>query len=96
MNIKQTIGLSAIVSKMGIKINNAEASQEAVGADLLLQIASNLHKAEQPIYKFVADIKGITVKEAEEVDVMEMIEQLKEVKGLKRFFPSSETSTIQK
>lgn len=89
MNIKQTMKLSQIVSKMGIKIRNAEASQEAVGAELILQIASNAYKAEKEIYGFVSDLKNITIKEAENVDIIELINELKEVKGLKGFFPSS-------
>jgi len=96
MNIKQTMGLSKIVNKMGIKITNAEASTEAVGADLLLQIASNLYKAETEIYTFVGDLKKITPEAAQEVDIMDMIEQLKEVKGLKRFFPLAATPDTQK
>lgn len=89
MNIKQAMKLSAIIDKMGIKISNAKGSQEDIGADLIMQLVSKAYKAEKEIYSFIADYKKITAAEAEEVDILEFIGDLKEVKGLKSFFISA-------
>lgn len=89
MNIKQGMKLSAIIDKIELKINNAKATQEEVGADLMIQIVSKAHKAEKEIYEFISEIKKITVVEAEEIDLVEFIKEMGEVKGLKGFFTSA-------
>lgn len=89
MNIKQSMKLSAIIDKLELKISNAKAGQEEVGADLMIQVVSKLHKAEKEIYKFVAEINKITEQEAEEVDLIKFITGLSEVSGLKSFFISA-------
>ncbi len=76
MTIKQTIKLSAIIDKLGITITNPKAGQEAVGADLIMQIVSKAHKAEVEIYNFIAEIEGIDPKDAENVDIIEFINKL--------------------
>lgn len=88
MNIKQGMKISAIIDKMGLEIVNAKGSKEDVGADLMMQLVTKAHKAEKEIYLFVADIKKITVLEAEDVDLKEFIKEMAEVNGLKNFFPS--------
>jgi hypothetical protein len=88
MNIKQSMKLSAIIDKMELKISNAKATQEEVGADLMIQVVSKAHKAEKEIYNFIAEIKKIPVIEAEEMDLIEFIKEMSEVIGLKSFFPS--------
>lgn len=89
MNIKQSIKISAIIDKMGLKITNAKASKEEVGADIIIQVVSKAYKAEKEIYSFIADIKKISVKEAEEVDLVEFIKEMKEISGLGSFFISA-------
>lgn len=89
MNIKQGMKLSAIINKMEIKITNATAKQEEVGADLMLQVVSKAYKAEKEIYIFVAEIEKVTIKQAEEVDLVEFIKEMGEVSGLKSFFTSA-------
>lgn len=88
MNIKQSIKLSAIIDKMDIKISNAKGTQEEIGADLIVQVVSKAYKAEKEIYSFIADMKKISVKEAEDVDIVEFIKEIKEVNGLSGFFTS--------
>ena len=46
-----------------------------VGADLIMQIVSKAHRAEQEIYNLVAEIKGCTVKDAEQVDLSRKVDQ---------------------
>ena len=88
MNIKQSLKLSAIVDKIGLKITNPKASQEEVGADLIIQVVSKIYKAEKEVISFVADLKKITIEEAEEIEIIDFIKELKEVNGLKSFFTS--------
>jgi len=80
--------LSGIIDKMGLKITNPKAGQEEVGADLIIQAVSKIYKAEKEVYGFIADLKKISIKEAEEVDLVEFIKDLKEVSGLQSFFTS--------
>lgn len=89
MNIKQSMKLSSIIDKLELKITNPKATQEEVGADLLIQVLGKLHKAEKEVYSFVAETNKITELEAEEVDLIKFISGLSEVSGLKSFFISA-------
>jgi hypothetical protein len=72
-----------------LKITDPKASQEQIGADLMMQIVSKAHKAEQEIYAFAAEIKGITPKEAENVDLVQFIKELVSDAGVVNFFKSA-------
>ena len=76
LSIKQGILLSAIVDKMDIKIENPEATQAQVGAELVIQMASKAHKAEQEIYSLVVSVKGCTAEEAPNIDLVEFLGEL--------------------
>lgn len=89
MNIKQSIKLSAIIDKMGLKITNPKATQEEVGADLIMQVVSKAYKAEKEIYGFISGMKNCTVKEAENIDLVEFIKEIKEISGIGSFFISA-------
>ena len=89
LTLKQGIKLSAIIDKLDLKITDPKASQENVGADLMMQIISKAHKAEQEIYSFIAEIKSISVKEAENVDLIEFIKEAVSDSGLMSFFKSA-------
>jgi len=86
---RQGIKLSAIVDKLNISIKNPEATQEQVGADLIIQVVSKAHRAEQEIYSFVAEIKKCTVVEAEEVDLIKFIKDMMANPDLVSFFKSA-------
>jgi hypothetical protein len=89
MNIRQSMKISAIIEKMELKITDPKATQAEVGADLMIQVVSKAHKAEKEIYAFIAEIRKITVAEAEEVDLVEFINEMKEISGLTSFFTSA-------
>ena len=89
MNIRQSMQLSAIIDKIEIKINNPEATQSELGADLILQLISGAYKAEPQILKFIADIKKISIDEAADMDIIEFINVIKGEPGLKSFFTSA-------
>lgn len=89
ITLKQGLKLSAIIDKLDIKIIDPKASQEQIGADLMIQIMSKAHKAEQEIYAFVAETKGISAKEAEKVDLIQFVKELVSDAGVVNFFKSA-------
>ena len=60
-------------------------TNEEVGKEVIMLLITNLHKAENEIYEFIADFKGITKEEAEELDVIPIFKELLNVEGLKDF-----------
>jgi len=95
LTLKQGLKLSAIIDKLGLKITDPNAGADKVGADLMMQIASKAYKAEQEIYSFVAEIKGITTKEAEGVDLIDFIKELFGDPEMANFFKSAVKSNSQ-
>lgn len=93
MTTKQGLKLSAIIDKLEIKIDNPKDDLEKVGADMMVQIVSKAHKAEKEIYEFIAATKGIDVKAAEEVDLVEFIKELVADSGIMAFFKSAVRSS---
>lgn len=89
LTVKQGIRLSAIIEKIGLKITDPKASEEQVGADLVMQFVSKAHVAEQEIYDFVAATKGITPEQAQEVDLIAFLKELFSDPGLASFFASA-------
>ncbi len=89
LTLKQGIKLSAIIDKLELKITDPNATQEQIGADLMMQIISKAHKAEPEIYAFVAEIKGISPEEAEKVDLVQFIKELVSDAGVRSFFKSA-------
>ena len=89
LTAKQAIRLSAVVDKLDISIPDAEATQERVGADLILQMVKKAHKAEQEIYEFIALIKKCTLEEAEEVDFIKLLKGLFADPEIASFFKSA-------
>lgn len=89
LTIKQGIKISAIIDKLDIKITDPKAPQERVGADLIMQIVSKAHRTEQEIYNLVAEIKGCTTKDAEQVDLVEFIKDVLSNAGMMDFFKSA-------
>ncbi len=89
LTLNQGLKLSAINDKLDLKITDPKASQEQIGADLMMQIISKAHKAEKEIYAFVAEIKGITQQEAENVDLVQFIKEIASDAGVVNFFKSA-------
>lgn len=85
LTIKQGIKLSAIIDKMEIQLkvtetdekgNRIRKTQEEVGAELITQMIRKAHKAENEIYAFIAEVKSITVKEAENINLKEFFQEI--------------------
>ena len=95
ITFKQGMRVSAIIDKLELKIIDPTANTEQVGSDLIMQIVSKAHKAEQEIYALVADIKKITVQEAEDVDLVDFIKVATKDSGLMDFFKSAAMSKMK-
>lgn len=89
LTLKQGLKLSAIIDKLDIKISNPNGKPEEIGADLMMQIISKAHKAEKEIYAFVAETKGITAQEAENIDLVQFIKEIAADAGMINFFKSA-------
>lgn len=88
MKTKILIKLSLIIDKMGIadEIKRIDKpTNEEVGKELIMLLITNLHKAENEIYEFIADYKKITKEEAEELDVIPVFKELLNIEGMKDF-----------
>jgi hypothetical protein len=88
MKTKILIKLSLIIDKMGIAkdIKNIDKpTNEEVGKELIMLLITNLYKAENEIYEFIADYKKITKEEAEELDVIPVFKELLNIEGMKDF-----------
>jgi hypothetical protein len=57
----------------------------------MMQIISKAHKAEKEIYAFVAETKGITAQEAENIDLVQFIKEIASDAGVINFFKSAVT-----
>lgn len=89
LTIKQGIKISAIIDKLELKITNPKGTKEEVGADIMLQITSKAYKAENEIYALVAEIKGCSIKEAENVDLIQWVKDIAGNSDLLNFFKSA-------
>ena len=89
LTVKQGMKLSAIIDKMDIKINDPKASQEQIGADLIMQIVRKAYKAESEVYSFISETKGISVQDAQKTDLVAFIKETMSDPSVASFFKSA-------
>lgn len=92
LTLKQGLKLSAIVDKMDIKITNPKGTSEEVGAELMMEIIKKSYKAEKEILDFVAETKGISIEEAEKINLVDFIKEIAQDSGIGNFFKSAAKS----
>lgn len=102
LSLKQGIKLSAVIDKLDLNIDfnklldkNGEVPGEAFGGELVMQLISKAYKAEHEIYAFVAEYKGCSVEEAENIDLTELAQGLMGDKNVATFFRSAVKSKLQ-
>ena len=104
ITLKQGMQLSAIVDKLELKPkfsemdakgNRVQVSQEAMGTDLMVQALSKAHRAEKEIYAFVAEVKGCSPKEAQDVNLFEFVREIVENAEMRDFFSATAESQAQ-
>ncbi|MCK9326510.1 MAG: hypothetical protein M0P69_13550 [Bacteroidales bacterium] len=89
LNIGTGIKLSAIIDKMDLKIDNPDGSRAEVGAELVVKVISKAHKAEKEIYNLVAEVKGCSIEEAPNVDLINFIGELFDSPDVVNFLKSA-------
>lgn len=87
---KDTFTVSRILKKMNIRPNVVEGmTQEQFGAEIFFKFIENIGDAEGEVLSFIADLKGMKPDELANLDfdqVATVIDEFKEMKGLKGFF----------
>lgn len=90
LKLKDAFSVSRILKKMKIRPEVGEdISQQELGAQLLFKFIESIGDAEEEVTSFLADLKGIKPEEFKELgleEFMTIIEEFKELKGLKGFF----------
>ena len=89
LTIGTGIRLSAIIDKMELKIDNPEGTRAEVGADFIIKVVSKAHKAEAEIYSLVAEVKGCSIEEAPNVDLINFIGELFDSPDVVNFLKSA-------
>jgi hypothetical protein len=89
LTIKQGLKISAIADKMDLRITDPNASASQLGADLIMQMVTKAHKAEQEIYAFIAEFKGCSLEEAAKLSLTEFIKELADNPGVVDFLKSA-------
>lgn len=104
IKMKQGIKLSAIVDKLDLQIPKVASTgteaenkkaQEQAQAELMLQVVSKFHRAENEIYEFVSVYNKCTVEEAQEVDLVEFVKNIIKDVGVRDFLSSAVNSKAQ-
>ncbi|MEZ7173585.1 hypothetical protein [Sporosarcina sp. OR05] len=76
--------MSKILKKMDLKLEIKDGmTQEQVGAQVIQQIAENLHQAEEEVNGFLADLVGIEAKKFAKLPIEETLEIFTLFKGQK-------------
>lgn len=90
LKLKDAFTVSRILKKMQIRPNLSDGiTQEQLGADLIFKFVENIGEAEDEVLAFIADLLGIKVDELKEKDFDELIailEEFKNLKGIQGFF----------
>jgi len=99
-NIRQikssdVIKMTSILSKVGIR-NDKEADRNelalSVGIDIVSVILESLEKCEQPLYKFLGSLIGMTKEEVAELpgaDFLKLLEEVFTSEDMKDFFKAA-------
>lgn len=83
--------MSRILKKMDLKsdLDVVGKTQEQVGAEFILSIGQNLHKAQKEVNAFMGDLIGMTGEEFGELTISETLkyfEEFKSMPGINDFF----------
>lgn len=104
LKTKDIFALAKIIRKMDLRneLATLEFNQnevEKLGVQLFWLLVENMEKAEEDIKAFFADIAGVTAQEFDDWSLEQLadfIDELKQQKGLGRFFGSALAMSNQK
>jgi hypothetical protein len=90
LKLKDAFSVSRILKKMKIRPEVGEdISQQELGAQIMFKFVEGIGEAEEEVTTLLADLKGMKPDEMKELGLEEslkLIEEFKELKGLKGFF----------
>lgn len=79
------MGISSLIMKINVESGNDSADKQEVVKELLALIVDNLYKVEDEITDFIAELKGISKEEAENEDIIPIIQELMQNEKFKSF-----------
>lgn len=79
------MGISSLIMKINIDTDNELQDKESVAKELVALIIDNLYKVEDELTEFISKIKGISVEEAQNEDVIPIIKELLSNEKIKDF-----------
>ena len=89
--------MSKILKKINLKLEDTkDKSEKQVGMEFIKNVFENLYLAEQEVSEFLADLKGITLEEFNNLEIsktLEIIDEFKNQEGIAGFFKSAGQST---
>ncbi|MCR6096852.1 hypothetical protein HXA31_20415 [Salipaludibacillus agaradhaerens] len=92
LKLQHAFKVSRILKKMKIRPDiKAKMKQEELGLHMMLEAFENIGNAEQEVYEFIGELKGVEASEVAEWDFdqfIEFIDEFKKIEGLDRFFTS--------
>lgn len=79
------MGISSLIMKINVNTGNDSIDKQEVAKELVALIIDNLYKVEDEIVDFVSELKGISKEEAENVDIIPIIQELIQNDKFKNF-----------
>jgi hypothetical protein len=79
------MGLTSLIMELKVDTGNDDLDNSTLAKELLSLIISNLYKAEDDIYEFISTIMKISIEEAQEIDLIQLLKPLLENKTLQSF-----------
>lgn len=79
------MGISSLIMKINVESGNDSVDKQEVVKELLALIVDNLYKVEDEITDFIAELKGISREEAEDEDIILIIQELMQNEKFKSF-----------
>jgi len=84
---KIVVIISAMIDKMDLDISDIKGKdQKEVGTKLLTILVKRLYKAEDEVYRLIAEYKGITIEEAAKCDFIAVVKELVADTGITGLF----------
>lgn len=89
MEAQVLIKLTAVIGKLEItdKLKTIDKqTDEEVGKEMIMLIATNLYKAENEVYELISAYKKISVEEAKSANIIDIVKEIISIDGVKGFF----------
>lgn len=79
------MGISSLIMEINVETGREEEDKQAVAKQLIALVIDNLYKAEDDITDLIVCLKGISKEEAENEDIIPIIQELFNNEKIKSF-----------